>query len=86
MYSSGESEAAIVSFAFCIQVGAIIAVLFLYWERIRQMIDGLLGRSDEGRQILTAVIIAFGFTAVIGLSSEQTVKDNLFGVGPIAAA
>ncbi len=84
--STAESEAAIETYAICIQAGAILAVLFLYWERIRQMIDGLLGRSDEGRQILTAVIIAFGITAVIGLSGEKAVKDNLFGVGPIAAA
>jgi len=84
--STAESEAAIETYAICIQVGAIIAVLFLYWGRIRQMIDGLLGRSDEGRKILTAVIIAFAFTAVIGLAAEDTVKDRLFGVGPIAAA
>ena len=83
---SPESEAAIETYAICIQVGAIIAVLFLYWERIRQMIDGALGKSDEGRQILVAVLIAFTFTAVVGLSTESFVKDNLFGVGPIAAA
>lgn len=84
--STAESEAAIETYAICIQVGAIIAVLFLYWERIRQMLEGLLGRSEEGRKILTAVFIAFGFTAVIGLAAEETVKERLFGVGPIAAA
>lgn len=83
---TAESEAAIETYAICIQVGAIIAVLFLYWERIRQLIDGLFGRSEEGRSILTAVIIAFTFTAVIGLASEDFVKDNLFGIAPIAAA
>jgi len=81
-----QSRDAINTYAICIQVGAIIAVLFLYWERIRQMIDGLLGRSEEGRRILIAVLIAFGFTAVIGLSGEDFVKDNLFGVPSIAAA
>lgn len=84
--STAESEAAIETYAICIQVGAIIAVLFLYWERIRQMLDGMFGRSDEGRKILTAVIIAFGFTAVIGLAAEETIKERLFGVGPVAAA
>ena len=81
-----ESQDAIETYAICIQVGAIIAVLFLYWERIRQMIDGLLGRSEEGRRILIAVVIAFAFTAAIGLSGESFVKNNLFGVVPIAAA
>ncbi len=81
-----ESEAAIETYAICIQVGAIIAVLFLYWERIRQMIEGLVGRSEEGRNILGAVLIAFTFTAVIGLASEDVVKERLFGVAPVAAA
>ncbi len=80
------SEAAIETYAICIQVGAIIAVLFLYQERIRQMIDGLLGRSEEGRRILIAVIIAFTFTAIIGLSLQDVVRDRFFGVGPIAGA
>lgn len=83
---TAQSEAAINTYAICIQVGAIIAVLFLYWERIRQMLDGLLGRDEEGRRILIAVLIAFTFTAVVGLSTEDLVKENLFGVGPIAAA
>lgn len=80
------SREAINTYAICIQVGAIIAVLFLYQERIRQMLDGLLGRDEEGRKILIAVLIAFGFTAVIGLTLEGPIKDNLFGVSPTAAA
>lgn len=80
------SEAAIETYAICIQVGAIIAVLFLYQERIRQMIDGLLGRSEEGRRILIAVIIAFTFTAIIGLSLQDVIRDRFFGVPPIAGA
>ena len=83
---TAASEAAIETYAICIQVGAIIAVLFLYQERIRQMIDGLLGRSEEGRRILIAVIIAFTFTAVIGLSLQDIIRDRFFGVGPIAGA
>jgi undecaprenyl-diphosphatase len=81
-----ESETAIETYAICIQVGAIIAVLFLYWDRIRQMIAGLAGRNEEGRNILSAVLIAFTFTAVIGLISEDVVKEHLFGVAPVAAA
>lgn len=80
------SEDAIETYAICIQVGAIIAVLFLYWERIRQMLDGLLGRDADGRRILISVAISFVFTAVIGLSLEGPIRDNLFGVSPVAAA
>jgi len=77
---------AIETYAICIQLGAIIAVLFLYWGRIRQMLDGLIGRDDEGRRVLIAVLISFAFTGAIGLTLGEWFEDNLFGVGPIAAA
>lgn len=77
---------AIETYAICIQVGAIIAVLFLYWSRFRQMLDGLRGRDDDGRRLLGAVGLSFVITAVIGVTIADTVKDNLFGVAPIAAA
>ncbi|MEM7273913.1 MAG: undecaprenyl-diphosphate phosphatase [Actinomycetota bacterium] len=81
-----ETERALETYAICIQAGAIVAVFVLYWERIRQMLDGLLGRSEEGRRVLLAVIAAFIPTAIIGLFIVDTVRDNLFGVPPIAAA
>ncbi len=81
-----ESDQALDAYAICIQAGAILAVVVLYQERIRQMIDGLLGRSAEGRTVLLAVIAAFVPTAIIGLALKDVVRDRLFGVGPIAAA
>ena len=79
-------EEAIETYAICIQLGAIIAVVFLYWGRLRQMLDGLLGRDADGRRILIAVIISFAITVAIALPAEDTIKARLFGVGPIAAA
>ncbi|MCP3910016.1 MAG: undecaprenyl-diphosphate phosphatase [Actinomycetia bacterium] len=81
-----EADLALETYAICIQAGAILAVVFLYWGRIRQMIDGVLGRSDEGRTVAMAVIVAFIPTAIIGLFIQGFVRDHLFGVGPIAAA
>lgn len=81
-----QSESAIETFAICIQIGAIFAVLVLYWNRIRQMLDGLLGRSDDGRQVLIAVIAAFVPTAILGVTFFDFVQERLFGVGPIAWA
>lgn len=80
------SEDAADTFAICIQLGAILAVVVLYWERIRQMIDGLIGRSDDGRRLLLAVIAAFIPTAIIGVVLRGPVKDRLFGMTPIAIA
>ena len=83
---TAEADQALEAYAICIQAGAILAVLVVYQERIRQMIDGLLGRSDDGRAVLVAVILAFIPTAIIGLALRDVVRDRLFGVGPIAAA
>ncbi len=81
-----EAEQAIETYSICIQAGAIAAVLVLYRERIRQMVDGLAGRSEEGRRVLLAVIVAFVPTAIIGLFIVDWVRERLFGAGPIAAA
>lgn len=81
-----EAERAIETYSICIQAGAILAVLVLYRERVRQMVDGLLGRSEEGRRVLLAVIAAFVPTAIIGLRIVDLVRERLFGIPPIAAA
>ncbi|MEZ5409780.1 MAG: undecaprenyl-diphosphate phosphatase [Acidimicrobiales bacterium] len=81
-----ESDKALDAYAICIQAGAILAVLVLYQRRVRQMLDGLLGRSAEGRTVLIAVVAAFVPTAIIGLAFKDVVRDRLFGVGPVAAA
>ncbi len=80
------ADQALDAYAICIQAGAILAVLVLYQERVRQMIDGLLGRSDEGRVVLVAVVAAFIPTAIIGLALRGVVRDRLFGAGPVAIA
>ncbi|MCP5033868.1 MAG: undecaprenyl-diphosphate phosphatase [Actinomycetia bacterium] len=79
-------ETALDAYAICIQAGAILAVVFLYHQRIRQMVDGLLGRSDDGRRIMLAVVAAFVPTAIIGLAFGSLVRENLFGVLPTATA
>ncbi len=78
------TDLALETYAICIQAGAILAVLFLYWGRIRQMLDGLLGRSEEGRHVLIAVLTAFVPTALIGYFIQEPVREYLFGVWPIA--
>lgn len=83
---AAAAEAAIETYAICIQVGAILAVVFLYWGRVRQMLDGLLGQDVEGRNIFVAIVAAFVPTAVIGLTLGDAVKDQLFGAVPVALA
>jgi undecaprenyl-diphosphatase len=81
-----DADRSLDAYAICIQAGAILAVLVLYHERIRQMIDGLLGRSEHGRTVLMAMIAAFVPTAIIGFALKDVVRDNLFGAGPVAGA
>lgn len=81
-----SSDRSLETYAICIQAGAILAVFVVYLDRIKQMFEGLLGRSEEGRRILLAVIVAFVPTAVIAVAIFDLVRDQLFGVTPIAVA
>jgi undecaprenyl-diphosphatase len=74
------------TYAITIQAGAILAVLLLYFGRLRTMADGLVGRDPDGRRILVALAIAFVPAAVVGVALEQPIKDHLFGVGPVIVA
>ncbi len=67
------------AFAICIQAGAIVAVLGLYFKRVKQMGFGLLGRDPEGARMAGAVIAAFLPAAVLGLLLEKPIKKYLFG-------
>lgn len=81
-----ESEEALDTYAICIQAGAILAVFVLYRQRITLMMQGLLGRSPDGRRVLLGVVAAFIPTAIIGLLLVDFVRDRLFGVPPITFA
>jgi undecaprenyl-diphosphatase len=81
-----EAEQALDTYAICIQAGAILAVFVLYRERITLMIQGLLGRSADGRRVLVGMVAAFTPTAIIGLALVDFVRDRLFGVPPVTFA
>lgn len=74
------------AYVIVIQGGAIAAVLVLYRERLRVMVNGVIGRDELGRRLAVAVAVAFVPAAVIGLVFGDVIKDRLFGVGPVAAA
>ncbi|HVE17097.1 MAG TPA: undecaprenyl-diphosphate phosphatase [Chthoniobacterales bacterium] len=74
--ASSESADA---FAICIQSGAILAVVGLYFNRVRHMALGCLGRDPEGLKLSINVVAAFIPAAVIGLLLEKPIKKYLFG-------
>lgn len=83
---TGEAKAAADTYVVAIQLGAIAAVVALYWPRIASMISGLLGRDDAGRQLLFCVAAAFVPAALIGLVAGDAIKDKLFAPWPVIAA
>lgn len=74
------------SFAIVIQFGAILAVLVLYWNRVKSVVLGLFGRDDEGRHLLICIALAFIPAVVIALLAEDVIKEHLFGGWPIVIA
>jgi len=80
-----EKEAAD-AYAICIQAGAIIAVLGLYFGRVRQMILGLFGRDPIGLRLLIGVAAGFLPAAVLALLFNKHIKEYLFGPWPVVAA
>lgn len=81
-----ETKDAADSFVIAIQSGAILAVLVLYRRRILTVFEGLIGRSDEGRRLLIALVLAFVPAVGFGLAFEDVIKDRLLAAGPIAFA
>lgn len=74
------------AFAICIQGGAILAVLGLYFPRVLQMLKGLLGRDPEGLRLLLVIIAGFLPAAALGVLLDDWIEAKLFGMVPITAA
>ena len=94
----GDARAAeaLDSYAVIIQGGAILAVGWLFRERlfgvVRAMV-GVLGRRGERREVTgsdrpvaTAILVAAAPAAALGLAAGDIVKSHLFSPAPIALA
>jgi undecaprenyl-diphosphatase len=82
----GTGKTAADAYAVAIQVGAILAVVALYRKRVVQVAQGVVGRDQDGRDLLVRLIVAFVPAAVIGAALGSTIKDHLFGPWPVIAA
>lgn len=74
------------AFAICIQGGAILAVVGLYWSRFKQMGRGLMGRDPDGKALFLNICAAFAVTAALALPLESKIKENLFAVKYVVIA
>lgn len=80
-----HSEAAD-AYVVVIQIGAILAVLGLYWKRARQMLVGMAGRDEVGLRISVNVVVAFIPAAIVGLLFNALIEEYLFGLWPVTFA
>ncbi|MGQ9730802.1 MAG: undecaprenyl-diphosphate phosphatase [Candidatus Zipacnadales bacterium] len=74
------------AYAIAIQLGAILAVIGLYWRQVLAILKGIVGRSPEGLRLALNLLVAFIPAAVAGLLAEPIIKRYLFGLWPITVA
>ncbi len=76
---------AVAAFDIVVQGGAILAVVLLYTERIRQLLAGVAGDA-AGRRLLANLMIAFVPAAVTGLLLDDLLEALLFHPVPVLLA
>ncbi len=81
MGANKEAEDAL---AICLQGGAILAVLSLYYPRVKGMIQGVCGKNKDGLRMLINMIMGFLPAAVVGLVCASAIKEYLFNSYTVA--
>jgi len=81
-----ETKSALDAFSIVIQGGAILAVLGLYWPRVRQVLRGIAGRDPTGLRLLVNLSIAFLPAALLGPLVDDWLEAHLFRPVPVLAA
>jgi undecaprenyl-diphosphatase len=85
--TSPESlKEAVDAFNIVIQGGAILAVLGLYWPRVRGMILGVLGRDAPGLRLFGLLVLAFLPAALVGPFLDDPIDAYLFNPPAVIAA
>jgi undecaprenyl-diphosphatase len=67
------------------QTGAILAVVIVYWAKIRDTLVGLTS-SRQAQKFALNVTIGFLPAGVLGLTVYKIIKNNLFNPGVVAGA
>ncbi|WP_284618874.1 undecaprenyl-diphosphate phosphatase [Aquabacterium humicola] len=71
-------------FDIAIQTGAIVAVIIVYWQRLRDALAGL-GQSEAARHLVANVVIGFLPAVVLGLLFGKLIKTHLFNAPVVAS-
>jgi undecaprenyl-diphosphatase len=79
---SGERDKV---FEIAIQTGAILAVILVYWQKIRDTI-AQLPREREAQRFALNVLVAFVPAVVLGLLLGKAIQTHLFTPGVVATS
>ena len=71
-------------FDIVIQAGAIVAVIIVYWQRLRETLAGLRGNDPRQRRFVMNVLIGFLPAAVLGVLFSKAIKAHLFTPAVVA--
>jgi undecaprenyl-diphosphatase len=74
------------TFAICIQGGAILAVVGLYFKRVVRMFLGVCGKDPEGLKLAISILVGFLPAGVIGVLANDWIEEKLFGMWPVVIA
>lgn len=69
-----------------IQVGAIIAVVMVFWNALMSIVRGLSGKDRSGLLLLRNIALAFFPVVFVGLALDDWIDANLFSIGTVIAA
>lgn len=73
-----EESDALNAYSVCIQSGAILAVLNLYFKRVREMWLGVTGRNPSGLRMAINLLLGFLPAMIIGFFLAKPIKSFLF--------
>lgn len=69
-----------------IQVGAILAVVMVFWSSVASIFSGLRGNDPSGLLLLRNIALAFFPVVFVGLALDDWIDTNLFSIGTVIAA
>lgn len=73
-------------FMVVIQLGAILAIIVLYREKLFGLVRSLLKGEAGGRRFTIAILVGVLPAAVLGFSLEDLIDENLFSVPTVILA
>jgi undecaprenyl-diphosphatase len=74
------------TYTVVIQVGAIAAVVIIYFSQLFGILRGLLGQNAAGLRLLRNIVIAFLPCGVLGLLVHDWIDDHLFSIKAVVVA